>query len=100
LGSRRPLSACYGCRPRRGTESCVAANNLNNGDAFRFQSTPSAASVGQIRFGNDPATPADKPPFAMNGTGLVKNLNADPSMASRPRTVAGDGVGFHLQVTC
>ena len=69
--------AIYGCRAKAGTESCVAANNLNNGDAFRFQSTPSAATVGQIRFGNNPAVPVDKPPFATNGTGVVKNLNAD-----------------------
>jgi hypothetical protein len=69
--------AIYGCRAKAGTESCVAANNLNNGDAFRFESTPSAATVGQIRFGNNPAQPVDKPPFATNGTGLVKNLNAD-----------------------
>jgi hypothetical protein len=69
--------AIYGCRAKAGTESCVAANNLNNGDAFRFQATPSAATVGQIRFGLDLAQPVDKPPFATNGTGLVKNLNAD-----------------------
>jgi hypothetical protein len=69
--------AIYGCRAKAGTESCVAANNLNNGDAFRFQSTPSAASVGQIRFGNNPAVPVDKPPFTTNATGLVKNLDAD-----------------------
>jgi hypothetical protein len=69
--------AIYGCRAKAGTESCVAANNLNNGDAFRFQATPSAATVGQIRFGVNPAQPVDKPPFATNGTGLVRNLNAD-----------------------
>jgi hypothetical protein len=69
--------AIYGCRAKAGTESCVAANNLNNGDAFRFEATPSAATVGQIRFGNNPATPVAKPPFTTNGTGLVKNLNAD-----------------------
>jgi hypothetical protein len=69
--------AIYGCRAKAGTESCVAANNLNNGDAFRFQSTPSAATVGQIRFGLNPAVPVDKPPFTTNATGLVKNLDAD-----------------------
>jgi hypothetical protein len=69
--------AIYGCRAKAGTESCVAANNLNNGDAFRFQATPSAATVGELRFGLNLATPVDKPPFATNGTGLVKNLNAD-----------------------
>lgn len=69
--------AIYGCRAKPGTESCVAANNLNNGDAFRFQSGPGASTVGQIRFGLDLNTRVDKPPFATNGTGLVKNLNAD-----------------------
>jgi hypothetical protein len=69
--------AIYGCRAKAGTESCVAANNLSNGDAFRFQSDPAANTVGQIRFGLDLRKTVDKPPFATNGTGLVKNLNAD-----------------------
>ncbi len=69
--------AIYGCRAKAGTESCIAANNLNNGDAFRFQSDPSASTVGQIRFGLDLNKAVDKPPFATNGTGMVKNLNAD-----------------------
>jgi hypothetical protein len=69
--------AIYGCRAKAGTESCVAANNLANGDAFRFQATPSAATIGQLRFGLNPAALVDRPPFATNGTGLVKNLNAD-----------------------
>ena len=69
--------AIYGCRAKPGTESCVAANNLNNGDAFRFETTPGASTVGQIRFGLDLNKVVDKPPFATNGTGLVKNLNAD-----------------------
>ena len=54
-------------RVAAGTESCVAANNLDNGDAFRFQATPSAATVGQLRFGLNPATPVDKPRFTTNG---------------------------------
>jgi hypothetical protein len=69
--------AIYGCRAKAGTESCIAANNLGNGDAFRFQSDPTANTVGQIRFGLDLNKAVDKPPFATNGTGLVKNLNAD-----------------------
>jgi hypothetical protein len=69
--------AIYGCRAKAGTESCVAANNLSNGDAFRFQSDPGAGTVGQIRFGLDASKTVDKPPFVTNGTGLVKNLNAD-----------------------
>jgi hypothetical protein len=69
--------AIYGCRAKAGTESCVAANNLNNGDAFRFQSTVAAGTIGQLRFGLDLNKTFDKPPFVTNGTGLVKNLNAD-----------------------
>ena len=69
--------AIYGCRAKAGTESCVAANNLNNGDAFRFQSTIAAGTIGQLRFGLDINKTFEKPPFVTNGTGLVKNLNAD-----------------------
>jgi hypothetical protein len=69
--------AIYGCRAQAGTEACIAANNLANGDAFRFEGSPNANTVGQIRFGNNPAALVDKPPFATNGTGVVKNLNAD-----------------------
>ncbi len=69
--------AIYGCRAKAGTESCVAANNLNNGDAFRFQSTEAAATIGQLRFGLDINKAVAKPPFVTNGTGLVKNLNAE-----------------------
>jgi hypothetical protein len=69
--------AIYGCRARGGTEACVAANNLGNGDAFRFQASTNALTVGQIRFGGNAAEPVDKPPFVTNGTGVVKNLNAD-----------------------
>jgi hypothetical protein len=115
--------ALYGCQARGGTEACVAANNLGNGDAFRFQASPNALTVGQIRFGLNIAQPVDKPPFTTNGTGLVKNLNADrvdgksdddflPAGSMLFATVAADGtivvtepgapaaVGFHLQVTC
>ncbi len=69
--------AIYGCRARAGTESCVAANNLANGDAFRFQATESAGTIGQLRFGVDIKKAVDKPPFVTNGTALVNNLNAD-----------------------
>jgi hypothetical protein len=69
--------AIYGCRARAGAESCVAANNLANGDAFRFQATEAAATIGQLRFGLDINKPVDKAPFVTNGTAVVKNLNAD-----------------------
>jgi hypothetical protein len=69
--------AIYGCRAKAGTESCVAANNLSNGDAFRFQANPAAATIGQLRFGLDINKPVAKPPFVTNATGLVKNLNAE-----------------------
>ena len=55
-------------------DGCLAANNLSNGDAFRSQANPAAATVGQIRFG---PTLVDKPAFVTNATGLVRNLNAD-----------------------
>ncbi|HEY4097555.1 MAG TPA: hypothetical protein VGM33_18675 [Baekduia sp.] len=69
--------AIYGCRAKAGAEACVSANNLNNGDAFRFQAEPAAATIGLFRFGLDASKAVDKPPFATNGTGLVVNLNAD-----------------------
>lgn len=69
--------AIYGCRSKSGTEACVAANNLNTGDAFRFQATPNSTTVGQLRFGLDINKTFDKAPFMTNGTGVVKNLNAD-----------------------
>jgi hypothetical protein len=69
--------AIYGCRAKAGTEACVAANNLANGDAFRFQAADAAASIGQLRFGLDINRVVAKPPFVTNGSGLVKNLNAD-----------------------
>jgi hypothetical protein len=69
--------AIYGCRAKAGTEACVSANNLNNGDAFRFQTQPGAATIGILRFGLDVTKPVAKPPFVTNGAGLVNNLNAD-----------------------
>ncbi len=69
--------AIYGCRARAGTEACVAANNLSNGSAFRFQSSAGAATVGVLRFGLNLNQLVAKPPFATNATGMVANLNAD-----------------------
>jgi hypothetical protein len=69
--------AIYGCRARTGALACVAANNLANGDAFRFQADPAAPEIGLLRFGLDINKPVTKPPFATNGTGMVKNLNAE-----------------------
>jgi hypothetical protein len=69
--------AIYGCRAKTGTLACVAANNLSNGDAFRFQADPAAPEIGLLRFGLDLTKAVDKPPFATNGTGMVKNLNAE-----------------------
>jgi hypothetical protein len=69
--------AIYGCRAKAGTEACVSANNLNNGDAFRFQTEPGAATIGILRFGLDITKTVDKAPFVTNGTGVVTNLNAD-----------------------
>ncbi len=69
--------AIYGCRSKAGTDACIAANNLNSGDAFRFQASPGADRVGMFRFGLDLKQAVDKPPFMTNGTGVVTNLNAD-----------------------
>lgn len=69
--------AIYGCRAKKGTESCVAANNLADGNAFRFQASASADQVGLFRFGVDIDKLVDKAPFATNGTATVKNLSAD-----------------------
>ncbi len=61
--------AIYGCRSKAGTEACVAANNLNTGDAFRFQVTPNAGTIGQLRFGLDINKTVDKPPLAPTAQG-------------------------------
>jgi hypothetical protein len=69
--------AIYGCRATSGNLPCVAANNLANGDAFRFQADTDAPQVGQIRFGGNIRTLVNKPPFVTNATGTVRNLSAD-----------------------
>src|SRR5512132_3601476 len=69
--------AIYGCRATTGNEACISANNLANGDAFRFQAGPNAPDVGQIRFGTNIKQLVNKPPFATNATGTVANLSAD-----------------------
>jgi hypothetical protein len=69
--------AIYGCRARAGTNPCLAAVNLSNGRAFQFFSGLGASSVGSITFGLSSSKTVDEPPFTTNGTGLVKNLNAD-----------------------
>jgi hypothetical protein len=69
--------AIYGCRAKAGTEACISANNLSNGDAFRFQASPTANTIGVLRFGLDLTKPVAKPPFVTNASGMVHNLNAD-----------------------
>ena len=69
--------AIYGCRSTTGNEACVAANNLANGDAFRFQAGTNSPEVGVLRFGTSLATLFNKPPFVTNGTATVTNLSAD-----------------------
>jgi hypothetical protein len=69
--------AIYGCRATSGNNACVAANNLANGEAFRFQADTDAPDVGEIRFGTSLGTLVNKPPFQTNGTGTVTNLSAD-----------------------
>ena len=81
--------AIYGCRARAGTEACVAANNLSSGEAFRFQAAGSAGTVGELRFGTDLKQTVSQPPFQTNGTGLVRNLNADMLDGQHANDLAG-----------
>jgi hypothetical protein len=69
--------AIYGCRATNGNNACIAANNLANGEAFRFQADTDAPDVGEIRFGGNLGTLVNRPPFQTNGTGTVTNLSAD-----------------------
>jgi hypothetical protein len=69
--------AIYGCRAKAGTEACVAANNLNTGEAFRFQAGEKAPTVGEFRFGTSLSKTFLQAPFQTNGLGMVKNLNAE-----------------------
>jgi hypothetical protein len=69
--------AIYGCRATNGNNACIAANNLANGEAFRFQADTDAPDVGEIRFGTNLGTLVSRPPFQTNGTGTVTNLSAD-----------------------
>jgi hypothetical protein len=69
--------AIYGCRAHTGKNACLAGINLSNGTAFQFKSGADADHVGEILFSGHDKTPSTKPPFVTNGTGLVKNLNAD-----------------------
>ncbi len=69
--------AIYGCRAKAGKNSCVAGVNLSDGSAFSFETGVKSTAVGQMRFGSNSGTLVNQPPFNTNGTGLVKNLNAD-----------------------
>jgi hypothetical protein len=69
--------AIYGCRATNGNNACIAANNLANGEAFRFEADTDAPDVGEIRFGGSLGTLVNRPPFQTNGTGTVRNLSAD-----------------------
>lgn len=69
--------AIYGCRATTGTNPCLEAVNLASGDAFQFFAAPTATSIGSFLFGSNPNTTVAAAPFITNGTGLVKNLNAD-----------------------
>jgi hypothetical protein len=69
--------AIYGCRAKAGKNACLAADNLADGAAFQFIAGSKASHVGEILFSGHDKTPSDQPPFVTNGTGLVKNLNAD-----------------------
>ncbi|MGI8559802.1 MAG: hypothetical protein ACR2ND_16120 [Solirubrobacteraceae bacterium] len=69
--------AIYGCRATAGTNPCVQAVNLASGTAFQFNAVPGSASIGAFLFGSNLNATYAQAPFTTNGTGLVKNLNAD-----------------------
>jgi hypothetical protein len=63
--------AIYGCRSTTGNEPCVRGVNLQNGQAFAFD-TKKGKEGGSITVGD-----ASGVPFTTNATGTVKNLSAD-----------------------
>jgi len=64
-------AAIYGCRSLVGNEACLRASNLNNGQAFSFESRgPLAGTI--TAAGGDNARP-----FTTNATGVATGLNAD-----------------------
>jgi hypothetical protein len=69
--------AIYGCRAKAGKNACLAGVNLSSGAAFQFLAGEKSTHVGEILFRGHEKTPSTQPPFVTNGTGLVKNLNAD-----------------------
>jgi hypothetical protein len=69
--------AIYGCRAKAGRNACLAADNLSDGAAFQFIAGARSSHVGEILFSGHDKAPSNQPPFVTNGTGLVKNLNAD-----------------------
>src|SRR5258708_5411926 len=68
--------AIYGCRAKAGSNPCVEAVNLSNGNAFQFIAGAGASSVGALLFGSNVSNTSNQPPFVTNATGVVKNLNA------------------------
>ena len=83
--------AIYGCRATAGKNSCLVADNLSNGSAFQFIAGANSDHVGEILFSGHEKTPSDKPPFVTNGTGLVKNLNADTVDGKHATDLVGTG---------
>ncbi len=83
--------AIYGCRAKPGTNPCVEAVNLASGDAFQFITGTSAGRVGAILFGSDASKTINQPPFVTNGTGVVKNLNADMVGGKHASDLVGTG---------
>jgi hypothetical protein len=69
--------AIYGCRAKAGKAPCLAAVNLSDGAAFQFVAGVKSPAVGELLLGSNPNAAVDQPPIVTNGTGLVKNLNAD-----------------------
>ncbi|GAC1439919.1 MAG: hypothetical protein NVSMB51_18530 [Solirubrobacteraceae bacterium] len=69
--------AIYGCRATSGTNPCLESVNLASGSAFQFFAAPTSSTIGAFLFGSNPTTTVAQAPFTTNGTGVVKNLNAD-----------------------
>jgi hypothetical protein len=83
--------AIYGCRAKAGSNPCVEAVNLSNGNAFQFISSTGASAVGALLFGSDVSKTTNQPPFVTNGTGVVKNLNADMVGGKHASDLVGTG---------
>lgn len=91
--------AIYGCRAPAGAEPCIRAANLNNGQAFQFDT--SGGVGGKITVGNGGD---DDRPFTTNATGVATGLNADRvdglNAADIVNQAVAKGAGAGAKFTC